>query len=150
MQHSDGMKQISFKLKDIVIPKYSFNVPQGFNIPQADYPFTFEVNSGVFFNEEQKLCIIGMQIKTFYEPEKENLLCELVTQTVFEIENFNEVIKKENNALIAPDQAVKTFISISISTTRGIFMMKNSENFLHKVFIPIINPNDLFKKGKTT
>ena len=148
MQPNKDIKQISFKLKDIVVPKYSFIVPQEEKITVPDHPFTFEIKSGVFFNEEQKVCIIVLHTKTFFDPEKEKLICDLVTQTVFEIENFDEIIKKENDGLTAPDQIVKTFLSIAISTTRGIFMMKNSDNFLQKVFIPIVNPSDLFKNGK--
>jgi len=148
MQPNNQIK-ISFKLKDIVIPRYSFNIPQGFKVPEPGYPFTFEINSGILFNEEKKLCIIVLHTKTFYEPEKENLICELITQTVFEIDNFSEVMKKDGDTISAPDQIITTFISISISTTRGIYMMKNSENFLHKVLVPIINPNELFRKTKT-
>lgn len=150
MQHKKTDKlDIRFRLKDIVTPKYSFTAPRITEPITPDYQYTIEVNSGVIIENERKEIVIILHIKIFYDKEKEILISDLVTNTIYEIENFNEVIKKKNKKESeAPNQLIITLLSIALSTTRGILIEKNSDNFLQKVFIPIVNPKDLLNQKK--
>ncbi len=150
MQHKKPNKlDITFRLKDVVIPKYSFIAPRISEPLTPDHQYTIEVNSGVLIEKGRKEIIIILHIKIFYDKEKEILISDLGTNTIYEIENFDKVIKKKNkNEYQAPDQLVITLLSIALSTTRGIMIEKNSDNFLHKVFIPVVSPKDLLAKKK--
>lgn len=148
MQHNekDGVN-VTFKLVDIIIPKYSFVVPPQDKPIKLDHQYTIEVNSGVFFDAEKKNVIVVLHTKYFYDKEKQILVSDLVTQTVYGIENFGEVIKQKNkDEFDVPDQLLLTLFSIALSSTRGIMMEKSSNNFLQKVFIPIVDPKELIKK----
>jgi hypothetical protein len=138
----------SFRLLDIIVPHFSFSTPKNFKIPEPEYQYTIEIGSGIHFDEGKKLIVITLNFRIYTNSKKESLLSELITQFLYEIENFNEVIKKEkSNEFTAPDVLLHTLLGISVSTTRGIFMERNSGNFLNKVFIPIVKPADLINKN---
>lgn len=140
----------TFSLKDIIIPHYSINIPLNFVLPVSPTDqFPIEIGTGIIFDENQKVIVINLHIKIYSDSKKNILLSDLNTQTVFEISNFSEVVvKKSESEFIAPDIVLHTLLGISLSTTRGIFMEKNSGNFLHKVFIPIVKPADLLTPKK--
>lgn len=149
MQLNSNNISFTFALKDIIIPHYSLNIPFNFVPPTSPAEqLPIEIGTGIIFDEDNKAIVINLHIKIFSDSKKEILLCDLITQTIYEISNFSEIIhKKAESEFDAPDLVVHTLIGIALSTTRGILMEKNAGNFLNKVFIPIVKPADLFKQA---
>lgn len=148
MQLKTEQGKFTFQLVDIIVPHFSVSIPADIKLPEnsSKKQFPIEIGTGVHFNEKEKLIIINLHVKVFINDQKEQLLSEIVTQTVYEIENFEEVVEKKSpNEYVSPDIMLHTLVGISLSTTRGIFLEKNSGNFLHKIFIPIVKPGDLLK-----
>jgi len=109
--------------------------------------FHFNITLGTFVNPSNK--IIGFEViqDVFLDKELTQKVSELISRIEFEILNFDEVVKhnKQTKELNIPDQIMVTLISISLSTSRGIFASKVEGSALEGVYMPIVNPLS-FKK----
>jgi hypothetical protein len=71
------------------------------------------------------------------------------TSCIFEILNFEEVIKLANNGKYdIPKILLDTLNAISLSTTRGVMYSTFRGTFLHNAILPIIYPNQIESGAK--
>jgi hypothetical protein len=103
--------------------------------------FNYNINIESRADAANKLVfvIVHVQIKN---DNQTNILGALSVSCVFEIENFEEMIKTEpDGKLNIPQPLIDTLNSISISTTRGIMFSTFKGTFLHNAILPVIEHN---------
>jgi len=88
---------------------------------------------------------------TLFEKQSDDIkveLAKLQTLIVFEINNFNEIIKKQNNKIQVPNQLISLTAGISISTARGMLVLNLKDTNISNAVIPIIKPQLFVPKKK--
>ena len=105
--------------------------------------FNFQIKAQSIIHREEKTVItfIGIAVKN---ESSEIKLAEFLTACGFIIENFEEVIEKDEQGLdLMPVELDNTLKSISISTTRGIIYSELRGTALHGAYLPIILADSL-------
>lgn len=126
---------VSYKLMGIEILNLQIGVrPVDFN----DHEFNFDITAETRVNSEKKLVFIITTVKV-RELNGEKELGEIASALAFEVENFEEVITKNNDDhFIVPIPFEILMRTISISTTRGIMFSNFKGTHLHKAILPIV------------
>ena len=117
-------------------------------LPPADEGFIFETNVGLRIEPENKEIIIGVRAKIFSDREKTNSLGKFEAKTTFIIENFSDFPIKGNSIMI-PEIAMINFVSIAISTARGILVPYTINTPLKDAILPVQNPVFIAKQLQT-
>jgi hypothetical protein len=132
-------KNISFRIKNISTLQFSIK-----NIPELDVVdkslIHFQINPASFADKDNDVIGIDTLVDVYLDQENQIKVCELITRITYEVVNFSEFIDPSDNSINIPDQIMHTFLSISLSTTRGILAAKTEGTQLRDVFIPILNP----------
>ncbi len=137
--------ELTFNIAAIQVLKFSINNgPEFYQLP-IDNLYSFENNVGVHLDENKKIIGIDFNIKVFSSEEKKTMVCELIVRMIFNIVNFDNVVKKIDSRLTIPDEVLNHFIATTIGTARGIFYEKLRGTFLANVILPPINVTS-FKK----
>jgi hypothetical protein len=75
---------------------------------------------------------------------KDILLGTLTTSHIFYIENYDEVVtKNESNETVLPNSLIVTLNSISLSTTRGVMWATFKGTILHNALLPMLGPKQI-------
>lgn len=135
-------QKFSLKIKDIKTVKFSIDNTVNLN---NNTDFNFNINSMLIVDKENKLVGFDIHITITPKINENDIFAEIKTRNLFEVLNFDEIIKEKNDGLEIPDQIIETLNSISISTTRGILTAKTEGTILQNVFLPLVNPK-AFKK----
>jgi len=136
--------QIKFRISEIRV--LLFELSQRFaelKMPLSKESYEFRIDMKTGSKEQEKIFSVLLFI-TLFEKRNDTIKIELAklnTLTSFEIQNFNEVFKKENNVLKIPNQILTMTSGIAISTARGIFSMSVKDTLLSNAIIPIVDPN---------
>jgi hypothetical protein len=107
--------------------------------------FAFNLESKV--NAAIRCIFIVVNINVNSEDNK-LLLAKMSVNFVFEIENFEEVIKEKDQKFDIPEQIIHLLNTISVSTLRGIMYERFRGTFLHNFLIPIIHGRSLLPQKK--
>jgi hypothetical protein len=100
--------------------------------------FHFEVNAELRVNPELKIILIIVDIN-IRELNQEELRASISVGCVFDVDNFDEVIKKQNETLYnVPPELDALLKSVSISTTRGIMHSEFKGTYLGNAVLPVI------------
>jgi len=136
--------QFSYRLKSINILSFNFN---GINLidKKSKPPFlkyNLEIKSGS--NKENKAVIIVAIITTYFNKDNEPY-SKLSIEYIFDIKDPNNLIFQEEEPNI-PYDLMLTFISIAISTSRGILFEKGRGTLMQQEPLPLIDPTRFIKK----
>lgn len=133
---------VSFKIIDIKLIKFSFesSVDKG-QIGKED--FTFEINFRYDTNVEKQTLNTFVLTKIFADQDKKLYLGQIETKMEFLLVNFDELVVIENDQVRIMTMALNIFISVSISTARGMIASKTSGTSLEKAYLPVINSQDV-------
>lgn len=105
--------------------------------------FTFDINTEIQLNEENKFIVVIISIKILNEA-KDILFGTLTTSNIFYIENYDEVVtKNKSNETVLPNSLIVTLNSISLSTTRGVMWTTFKGTMLHNALLPILDPKQI-------
>lgn len=132
---------ITFRIASIKTLKFLIeNIDEAIKIDKAT--FEFNISVAMFADPLKKIIGFNIAVEVFTDKTKQLKLSELVTQTVYEIVNFNDVISHDeaNKLINIPDPFMTTLISIALSTSRGIFAAKTEGSVLSGVYIPVMDP----------
>lgn len=104
--------------------------------------FIFNISAKVSIDPNSKSIAIEILQDIFLDKELQTSVCQHVSRIVFEIVNFDSVIKHniEKKDIKIPDDLMTTLISISLSTSRGILASKIEGSNLEGVYMPIVDP----------
>jgi hypothetical protein len=105
--------------------------------------FNFNINIETKADAPNKLLFAIIHIEILNE-DQTTMLGSISVSCIFEVKNFEELIKIESEGkLTLPQQLVDMINSISLSTTRGVMFATFKGTPLHNAFLPIINPKQL-------
>lgn len=141
---------VEIKIKAIELLKGSLQLPAVPNTTVTTFNFNISIESRADAPNKLVFVIVNVDIKN---DDYSLVLGALSVRCIFEIVNFDEVIKNDGNGnLVLPLQLIETLNSISISTTRGVMFSTFKGTFLHGAILPIIDPKqfqpDTPKVGK--
>lgn len=144
---------ITLRFKEIQI--LSFEITQRVQelenpLPSDSYEFRFDLQSET--NEQEKLFSSRLMI-TLLEKQGDQIkieLAKLLVLLTFEIINYEDIFKKENNIIKVPNQLIALSARTAISTARGILLVNLKDTKISNAIIPIIDPQIFFpdKKNK--
>jgi hypothetical protein len=136
-------KEIGFQLKSIELLDSCIITPKRNPTP---IKFTFEIGIEQKFSLENKLMFVLCEVAIFSENNgnKEELLGNLKSNCIFELENINPV---KNNKIDLSAELSTLLNSITISTTRGLMFSFFKGTFLHNAILPVVDPKS-FKLQK--
>lgn len=80
--------------------------------------------------------------------ETEEVVCEILTEFMYHIVSFNKKPITDLNEIKLPFDVVTTFVSIAISTIRGILIERSRGTILEYQFMPLFNPTKLAENLK--
>ncbi len=133
---------VSFKIIDIKLIKFSFESSvDKEQIGNED--FTFEINFRYDTNVEKQTLNTFVLTKIFADQDKKLYLGQIETKMEFLLVNFDELVVIENDQVRILTMALNIFISVSISTARGMIASKTSGTSLEKAYLPVINSQDV-------
>lgn len=102
--------------------------------------FNFNINIETKADAPNKLLFIIIHIEILTE-DHSTILGGISVSCIFELKNFEELIKIESGGkLTMPQPLVDVINSISLSTTRGVMFATFKGTPLHNAFLPIIDP----------
>ena len=134
---------VIFKISDIKVLNFFIdNNPNIAKLP-PDHEFTFEVKSEVQFNKDEKKIATSVTINIYLEKEKKIIVSRLSVLMIFEIQDYDKIVKHKTNKADAPIEVIKMFLSNHITMMRGILYEKTQGTALQKVYLPPININNL-------
>ncbi|MBI5403446.1 MAG: hypothetical protein HY959_08590 [Ignavibacteriae bacterium] len=114
---------------------------------KPDFVFDISITNNIKF--DLKTTEIIASVKVYTDSDKSELAGEIKTLNEFEVINFDEVIKKEENKINIPTNFLATIIGLSISNTRGMMIAKSTGTILENAILPILNPFDIITKIST-
>lgn len=147
---------LKYGLHAILTTKFEYCLAKNkFNKDSQDL-INYHVTPRISFDAEQETVIISMQVEAVIKETSEQMMF-IETNFVFRIIDFKKhVVKKIENGkklMKFKDQKneglFKVLMSVSYSTMRGIVLEKSQGTILEKVYLPIVDPNLLFKITQT-
>ena len=149
MQKKEEQIQIQLKLKKVLETGYFFDSALlssfiNLDLLKINIEFGFKIDVDISTN----LFILHVLVRYQYPKENElEKILELTSSNYFEIENLDNLIEMSNDEGIK-DKAniLPTLLGFSISTLRGILVVKTAGTVLADYPLPIVNPTDICKK----
>lgn len=147
-------KKLSFKYKLIDARKISYfekdieNSVFKDKLNKENVPFQLKLHVSIDPSVETIELILSIK---FYHKEKDKKkeIFGIKSSHKFKIRNFKNVFQSNNKKKhIIPDEVMATFLGIAISGTRGMLVVLNTNKYLKKIILPLINPLEIIKKGQ--
>ncbi|MCU0349645.1 MAG: hypothetical protein MUF43_02280 [Flavobacterium sp.] len=129
---------VEMQIRAIELLKESFNVPAVSNIAITTINLNIRIESKA--DAANKLVFVIVHVEIGNE-DHSIVLGEISVSCIFEIINFDEVIRiEENGKFDIPPRLIETLNVVSISTTRGVMFSTFKGTFLHGAVLPILDP----------
>jgi len=129
---------VEMQIKAIELLNGSLQLPVAPNTAVTTFNFNISIESKADAPNKLVFVIVHVEIKN---DDHSLVLGALSVSCIYEIVNFDEVIKiEENGKLDIPQRLIETLNIISISTTRGVMFSTFKGTFLHAAVLPIIDP----------
>ncbi|NLF43869.1 MAG: hypothetical protein GX587_14340 [Bacteroidales bacterium] len=136
-QNKDKELNVDIQVKAIELLKSSLNMPDNQHKPVSGFNFNINIESRADKARKLVFVIIHVEIKNEDQPF---VLGTISVSCVFELVNFNDIIKFETNEkAIIPQSLIETLVAISVSTTRGVMFSTFKGTFLHGAILPIVD-----------
>jgi len=148
MGNKNTRKAITFRINNIKVTKYFIDNSTNFWEMPKDYEYTFEVNSDIKYNKDEKKIATIVTASVYLEKEKKNKVCTLTVLVIYELPEYESIVSHVEDKVEVPVEVIKLFLSTHIAMVRGMLYEKNQGTFLQNVYLPPINVNDLVKEEK--
>jgi hypothetical protein len=137
---------VEMQIRAIELLNESLKLPADSNTAITTFNFNINIESKADALNKLVFVIVHVEIKN---DNQSLVLGALSVSCIFEIVNFNDIIKiEEDGKLNIPQRLIETLNIISISTTRGIMFSTFKGTFLHGAVLPIIDPKQ-FQVGNS-
>lgn len=130
---------VEFGIEGIQILQFSLDNSSGHQSLETNYPYTFQINSGVLFDSANKLIAIDFNIIIYTSKEKKDKVCELTVRVSFNVVNYDQVVVEKDNSVTIPDSFIHHIIAVTLSTSRGILFEKLQGSFLSNMVLPLFD-----------
>lgn len=145
-------KKFGFAIKGINLLNFNYSNPiiavKDFDPKNSQ--IEARVNINYRWNIEANLFAVSVNFIYTHNPNEQNI--ELLNLTVlleFIVEDLSNHLKVHSPNDFEMNQELETtFVSIAISTSRGILFAKTSDTQLNKFIFPLVNPSDLLVSKK--
>ena len=108
-----------------------------------------QIGFGVKFDTDPEQETLSIGFKTAYNCDLNGEKCRLLTYEIkvtFKIGNFNKVVfPTESNTPRIDENFLISMLGVVIGTARGMILIKTTGHFINKFYLPIINPQALFR-----
>ena len=139
---------VEMQIKAIELLNGTLNLPANPNAPVTNFNFNIGIESRTDVANKLVFVIVHIEIKN---DDHSLVLGAISVSCIFEITNFDEVIKVEADGKVnIPPKLIETLNIISISTTRGVMFSTFKGTFLHGAVLPIIDPKQFQIDGQKT
>jgi len=129
---------VEMQIRAIELLNGSLQLPSAPNTAITTFNFNISIESKADAPNRLVFVIVHVEIKN---DDLSLILGALSVSCIFEIVNFDEVIKiEENGKLDIPQHLIETLNKIAVSTTRGVMFSTFKGTFLHGAVLPIIDP----------
>ncbi len=137
---------VEMQIRAIELLKESFNVPAVPKNSITTIKFNIRVESKA--DAANKLVFVIVHVEIGNE-DHSIVLGEISVSCIFEIINFDEVIRiEENGKFDIPPRLIETLNVVSISTTRGVMFSTFKGTFLHGAVLPILDPKQFITNSQ--
>lgn len=111
--------------------------------PGAQVSINFQVTTNFKLDDKTVEMILTAQ---FAEMTEGIVLLKIKTSNVFSVLELAEFYKPESETYDIPDNVMVTFLSLSVSHTRALLAKNAQGTKFAGMYIPIVNPADLFNQ----
>jgi len=111
--------------------------------PSAQVNINFKVTTNIKIDDKTVEMLLTAQ---FAEKAEGIVLLKIKTSNVFSVLELADFQKPENETYDIPDNVMITFLSLSISHTRALLAKNAQGTKFADLYIPIVNPTDLFNQ----
>ena len=132
-------KLASIELLDIHL--YQKNRPE-----EEGKKYHFNLNIEHKFNTEKKQVIAITSVNVLHE-DNETLLGSIKVGCNFKVNNMEEYTDDEKQYVDFPKEMLMNLNAVAISTPRGVMFANYSGTFLHKAYLPLIDPSQFFNEA---
>jgi hypothetical protein len=138
------VKILNFILEDFYLEdKLPVEVAKSFDKDKIQLEF----NVGMNLDTMKKTIAISLNTNFFAEEERKNNVGHINTKSTFELANIDDIIAKTEGKL--PNTILASLIGVTLSTTRGVFLIKSEKTFMDGAMIPMMNPMSFFSTPPT-
>ncbi|TXE16498.1 hypothetical protein ES731_13890 [Psychroflexus gondwanensis] len=145
MEKKEGRK-LDMRFSSIKVNKFSqFDLSKEFDLSNKPFVnfisnFGFKITPG----ENKISCFINVEMKII---ETNEAFAELKVENIFEIKPMSLISKPNNKGgYDIPNDILRTIVTISISTVRGILSEKLKGTVIQNEIYPLINPSSIFEQ----
>lgn len=136
-----------YGLHNVSIQKFSF---EGITDPELRKKFSLEydISPRIATSQNTEHIAIALNIKGRIK-ETSNVVIGIDLLFEYRVKDLHSYVKLDNGKTIFPKDfhnTLITFVSIAISTSRGILMEKLKGTIYQTKFVPTVDPNVFFKK----
>ncbi|HLX90807.1 MAG TPA: hypothetical protein VKR32_03945 [Puia sp.] len=101
--------------------------------------FNFNVTAGTTVNAENKIVMAMVTVIISEHPGPGPTLATFLISCVFQLEKFDEIIKKDEKGIYTvPPEVDNLFRPVAISTCRGIIFSELRGTYLHNAIMPVV------------
>ena len=129
---------INFQIKAVDLLSSSVQAPKIMFTEQQSFNFNISVEQKLDANNKCLIVIVHIEITVAQDLDYK--LATASVACVFGIENYNDVVKMENNQPTINPGITDVLNSISLSTTRGVLSQLLRGTYLHQAVLPVIDP----------
>lgn len=119
--------KIIYGLKSFEIVNFEINLPKT-KPKKVGYSINIDIN----YDQKNKNVLIIVEASVKRSKQAKKSFCTVVTKSVFEIRNHEDLEDM-------PQEFSKDLILAAYSTTRGVLIAKNEDNFISESPLPILN-----------
>lgn len=135
-------EQVNIAISRIKEVEYFIN--ESFELqPDAQVNINFQVTTNFKLDDKIVEMILTAQ---FAEMTEGIVLLKIKTSNVFSVLELAEFYKPEGETYNIPDNVMVTFLSLSVSHTRALLAKNAQGTKFAGLYIPIVNPTDLFNQ----
>ena len=138
-------QKLNIRYANINVSKYSqFDLKKEFNKDSKPL-INFNTNFNFQVKQEKNLliCIISLNLSIIETGES---YCDLVIENEFEIKQLSKIlIKNKAKEFNVPVEILRTLVSMSSSTMRGILYEKSKGTMIQNEIYPIFDPSKIIK-----
>ncbi|MBU0487643.1 MAG: hypothetical protein KKA07_00070 [Bacteroidetes bacterium] len=136
--------KFEMNIRGIELLSSSFQYPKTPNPAITNFNFSISIETRADAQKKNVFVIVHVDVN---DADQSVFLGALSVSCIYEIKNFEEVIKIDpDGKLNMPQAMIDILNSISYSTVRGVMFSTFRGTFLHGAVLPIIDPKQIQKK----
>lgn len=142
--------QLTFSVESCKVTNYQFIDTLISNVvgERIEYLFNFKLNLNI--NPETKLVTLNIDSVLYNKHNSDAALATLDSEHTFLVVNMPELLSQVGNGIGLPTPPVAIFISMAISSVRGMYAAKLDGTKHSSAVLPVMDVNQFFPKNETS